>query len=258
MDDAARPVVTSTAPNYGHMKFINVTKRLGHVMALRDVTLIVGRGEYVAVLDPEGIAGPCFLGLAAGWLEPDHGMVLIDGVPGRLLGPAARRAAVISRGQDVMEEMTVWQNIAMDCVSLGFPEPVTTQRVRYAADLLRLKKDLAEPGCKLPAAKRIRTLLARPVALGCDLLLLDGLTRGTDRRVRAKVSRSIKRLRRRGGITVIYVGTIWEEIPECPSRVVLVDGGVFRILDTSQSPGGIRQVSVEMFGEDVQSTDGGG
>lgn len=258
MDGVARPVVVSTTPNHGHIKFVNVTKRFGHIMAFADATMVIGRGEYVAILDPEGIAGPCFVGLAAGCLEPDHGVVLIDGVPGSLLGMAARRAAVVARGQDVMDEMTVWQNIALGCTSLGLPEPITTQRVRYAADLLRLKRDLAKLGCTLSEAERLRTLLARSVALGCDLLLLDGLTRGADRPVRAKVSRSIRRLRRRGGVTVIYVGTTWEEIPETPSRVMLADRGVLRILNASEFPGGIRQGSVETFHEDTRSLNGEG
>lgn len=247
MSGAARPVTMSMAPNHGHLKFLNVSKRLGPISALRDATMVIGRGEYVAILDPVGTAGPCLIGLAAGWLEPDHGVVLVDGVPGSLLDAAARRAAVVSRGHDVMDEMTVWQNIAVGCVSIGLPEPIITERVRYAADLLKLKKDLAEPGFQLTRAGRLRTLLARPVALGCDLLLLDGLLHGADRCTMAKMSRSIKRLGTRAGITVIYVATTWEEIPEAPSRVMLVKNGELRILDTLSVPERISQRSVEVF-----------
>jgi nitrate/nitrite transport system ATP-binding protein len=120
----ARPRSTMSAP---FLELNGVTKRYGVHTVLRDVTLSIAQGEFVAIVGFSGAGKTTLINLIAGLTMPDSGTVQLKGEP--IAGPGADRG-VVFQNYALLPWLTVFENVAL-AVDAVFPRWSEEQRAAH-------------------------------------------------------------------------------------------------------------------------------
>jgi putative ABC transport system ATP-binding protein len=180
------------------------------VRALRGVDLTVAAGEFVALMGPSGCGKSTLLNLVAGLDVPDEGTIVVAGDPvtGRREDDLARlrrrHIGIVFQFFNLLEGMTVLENVALPALIAGRKRRMAETRARDLLDLLGIgEKAGALPGV-LSGGQRQRLAIARALANEPTLLLADEPTGALDSDGGAEVIELLRRLHV-GGQTVILV-----------------------------------------------------
>jgi spermidine/putrescine transport system ATP-binding protein len=90
----------------------NVTRRFGDFLAVDDVTLSIGTGEFFTLLGPSGCGKTTLLRMIAGFDAPDGGEIVLDGQSMADVPPEARNIHTVFQSYALFPHMTVADNIA--------------------------------------------------------------------------------------------------------------------------------------------------
>jgi putative ABC transport system ATP-binding protein len=198
------------------------------VRALRGVDLTVDGGEFVALTGPSGCGKSTLLNLVAGLDLADEGTIVVAGteVTGRGEDDLARlrreHIGIVFQFFNLLEGMTVLENVALAAIIAGRRRKVAETRARDLLDLLGIgDKASAAPGV-LSGGQRQRLAIARALANEPTLLLADEPTGALDSDGGQEVIELLSRLHH-GGQTVLLVTH--------DSRVAAAAGRVVRMLD---------------------------
>ena len=202
-----------------------VSKRFGSFVALDDVSLTVGRGEFVCFLGPSGCGKTTLLRAIAGLDPQDEGRVIQAGRDISALPPAARDFGIVFQSYALFPNMTVSANVGYGLVSLGRRREEIEARVRELLALVGLTDQAWKYPAQLSGGQQQRVALARAIAMDPGLLLLDEPLSALDALVRAHLREEIKALQRRLGITTIMVTHDQEEALSIADRVVVMNRG---------------------------------
>jgi ribose transport system ATP-binding protein len=208
-------------------------KAFGATIALDEVDLAVEAGEVCALVGQNGAGKSTLMAILAGAVKADAGTMRLDGVPYAPRDPlAAREAGVATIYQElsIAPHLTVMENIALGVEPVRGPLAVVNRdRMRQlAADALgELGHTDIHPeaiaGDLSPAAQQL-VEIARALAIGCRVLVLDEPTSSLGRADVLSLFGLIGRLKRQG-IAVVYISHFIEEVKEVSDRfVVLRDG----------------------------------
>jgi len=171
----------------------NVSKRHGKVVALDKVTLSISPGECVALVGESGSGKTTLLRCINRLLDPDAGTVSIDGRDTRSMNAVGLRRSIGYVPQDggILPHWTVARNVALVPVLQGMPDSV--RRAEQA--LISVGFDPAVIGGRWPhelsGGQRQRVAMARALAAGQRLLLLDEPFGALDAITRAELQRQI-------------------------------------------------------------------
>ncbi len=216
----------------------HITKTFGDYAALRDVSLEVRDGEFLALLGPSGSGKTTLLRIIAGLAFPDAGRVAFNGEDVTDLKVADRKVGFVFQHYALFKHMTVAENIGFGLsVRKRALRPAKAQIAARAQELLELVQ-LGELGSRYPAqlsgGQRQRIALARALAVEPQLLLLDEPFGALDAKVRKELRRWLRQLHDRMGLTSIFVTHDQEEALELADRVVVMDHGVIEQIGTPE------------------------
>jgi putative ABC transport system ATP-binding protein len=180
------------------------------VRALRGVDLTITSGEFVALMGPSGCGKSTLLNLVAGLDTPDEGEITVAGeeVTGRSEDDLARlrrrHIGLVFQFFNLLEGMTVLENVALPAVIAGRRRKMAETRARDLLDLLGISdKASAVPGV-LSGGQRQRLAIARALANEPTLLLADEPTGALDSAGGDEVMELLRRLHT-GGQTIAMV-----------------------------------------------------
>jgi ABC-type sugar transport system ATPase subunit len=212
------------------LKLRNVRHRRSGREVLRIDSLDIEAGEHVCVLGPNGAGKTTLLRLLAGILPPDSGDVTIDGVSTSPGNVTLRRRVAYATQQPGLLSTSVRRNVELPLRWRGVPR---RQRGRVVDDALRRLRisGLAErPARELSGGEQQRVSLARAIALGPAVLLLDEPVAGLDAASRAAFLADLARALADRTATVVQVSHRAAEAMALSDRViVLVDGQVHQV-----------------------------
>jgi ATP-binding cassette, subfamily B, bacterial len=170
---------------------------------LRDVTFTVPAGRTVALVGPTGSGKSTIATLAARLLDPDDGRVSLGEVPARDLAAdeLAKTVALVPQLSFAFDD-TVRANVTLDRRRPD-GEPIADEEVWSALSTAQIRPyverlshglgtELGERGTTLSGGQRQRLVLARALAGGPRLLILDDATSAVDPRVEAAILRSLR------------------------------------------------------------------
>jgi osmoprotectant transport system ATP-binding protein len=197
--------------------------------------LDIPKGALVAFLGGSGCGKTTTLKMINGLIPPDAGEVWIEGRPAAEEPPwrLRRRIGYVFQEVGLFPHLTVAENIAVG------PRLAGWDRARIAArttELLELVALPAEIGARLPAAlsggQRQRVGLARALAAGPGIMLMDEPLGALDPVVREALGRDYRRLHDRLGLTTVMVTHDVTEALLLADQVVVLDRGKIAAVDT--------------------------
>ena len=203
----------------------SVTKRYGETTALQDVSLQTRPQETLAILGPSGCGKSTLLRVIAGLERPDSGAVLWDGVDITAVSPHLRHFGLMFQGYALFPHRTVRQNVDFGLRMQGVPTPERTARVRQALEWVDMTEFADRSVEGLSGGEQQRVALARTLAPGPRLVMLDEPLGALDRRLRERLVVEIDELLRRQGSAALYVTHDHEEAAAVGDRIILMRGG---------------------------------
>lgn len=184
-----------------------VSKRHGEILALDDVSLSAAPGECIALVGESGSGKTTLLRCINRLLDPDSGVIRIDDKDTRSLNPVALRRSIGYVPQDggILPHWTVLRNVAL--VPLLQRMDDAPQRAERA--LAAVGFDARQIGKRWPhelsGGQRQRVAMARALAAGQRLLLLDEPFGALDAITRAELQRQLKAIRAESKPTTVLV-----------------------------------------------------
>ena len=204
----------------------NVSKRFGHVEALRTLSLDVASGEFVTLLGPSGCGKSTTLRIIAGLTAPDSGEVRIGDRDVTHLPTFRRRIGMVFQSLALFPHLTVGENIAFGLEMRKFEPGNETALVRRALETVRLSGYEERYPSQLSGGQQQRVALARAVVFNPDVVLLDEPLAALDRNLREAMQTELRELTRRIGITSIFVTHDQEEALILSDRIAVMNDGV--------------------------------
>ena len=208
--------------------FADVSKRYGPLAALDGVTLEIAEGSFVALVGASGSGKTTLLKTINRLIVPDSGTVTVDGVDVAGIDPVQFRRGIgyAFQGIGLFPHLDVATNIATVPRLLGWDAPRIAARV---AELLTLVDLPPEVATRLPAAlsggQRQRVGVARALAAGPKLMLLDEPFGALDPLTRDGLATRYRELHDRLGLTSIIVTHDMQEALLLADRVVVLRSG---------------------------------
>jgi simple sugar transport system ATP-binding protein len=192
-----------------------VSKYFGNVIALKDVSAVVGAGEVTCVLGDNGAGKSTFIKILSGVHQHDDGELLVDGEPTRFGSPrAARERGIATVFQDLatVPLMSIWRNFFLGSEPTRKLGPLRVVDVKAAQRIMHDEmakmgidvRDPDQPVGTLSGGERQAVSIARAVYFGAKVLILDEPTSALGVKQSGVVLRYIAQARDRG-IGVIFI-----------------------------------------------------
>ncbi|OFX16639.1 hypothetical protein A3K71_01255 [archaeon RBG_16_50_20] len=216
------------------ISFTNITKKFGKVLALDRLSFDVQNGEYLCVLGPTGSGKTTLLRLIAGLLRPDEGAIYFDGKPVNRLEAHDRNAVYVPQQYALFPHLTVLQNVAFGPLARQKPEKEALDAAWKTLEMVRLSWRAKAYPSELSGGMQQRVALARGLASGADLLLLDEPLGALDARLRLDLRHKLRELVKQSGFTAIHVTHDRDEAMSVADRILVLRGG--RIQDHGVPP----------------------
>jgi len=204
----------------------NVTKRFGSVVAVDNLSLEVGRGEFFTLLGPSGCGKTTVLRIVAGFYTPDEGRVFFDDKDVTTLPPFKRNTGMVFQTYALWPHMSVFDNVAYGLRVRKVPRSEIRKRVLDVLRLVGLEEFEKRFPSQLSGGQQQRVALARALVIEPDILLLDEPLSNLDAKLRIQTRTEIKKLQKKLKITTVYVTHDQEEALCISDRVAVMNRGV--------------------------------
>ncbi len=207
------------------VKLVNLSKSFGDIKAADGLDLEVQDGEYLCLLGPTGAGKTTALRIISGLLSPDEGRVLFNERDCTRMEVEERKAALLSQSYALFPQLTVEDNIIFGLNIRGAQERLKEQVLIGMLDLVRLSGRSDAYPCELSGGMQQRTALARALASGAEVLLLDEPLRALDARLRISLRKELRSLVKSLRMTAIHVTHDHDEALVMADRVAIIRHG---------------------------------
>ncbi|MEE9335294.1 MAG: ABC transporter ATP-binding protein [Granulosicoccaceae bacterium] len=189
------------------LELAGVNKQVGTELHINDVSLKMERGSLNILLGPTLSGKTSLMRLMAGLDRPTGGDITIDGKS--VVGVKVRRRNIAMVYQQFINypAFTVYENIASPLRLAGLEEKALDDKVREAADLLKLSDYLERTPLNLSGGQQQRTAIARALVKDAELVLLDEPLANLDYKLREELRVELPRIFSKSGAILIYATT---------------------------------------------------
>jgi len=210
----------------------NVTKRFGKLLAVNNVSLHIHEKEYFALLGPSGCGKTTLLRLIAGLIKPDKGKIyigdrLVNDVP-----PEDRDIGFVFQTFALFPHMDAWDNVTYGPKVKGFDMKKAGTIGHEVLEMVRLNERLNAFPNELSGGMMQRIAVARALAAGAKLLLLDEPLGQLDAKVRNDLRYEIRRMTKDLGLTAIHVTHDQAEAMAISDRIAVMKKGSIKQVGT--------------------------
>ena len=198
-------------------------------VALDDVSLSVGRGEFVGLIGHTGSGKSTLIQHMNGLLRPSNGQVLFEGQDVWSDAKLTRRlrfhvGLVFQYPEYQLFEETVYKDISFGPKNMGLDSAEIDRRVRRAAEFVGLSEEhLKKSPFDLSGGEKRRAAIAGVMAMEPEVLILDEPTAGLDPRGREVILSLVRTYREQTGSTVILVSHSMEDVAKTADKVLVLN-----------------------------------
>ncbi len=210
----------------GILELSNVSKGFGEGGArkqvLRDISLSVAEGEFLAILGFSGTGKSTLINLLAGLDRPDRGAARFKGAP--IDGPGPERGMVF-QSYSLMPWLTVQGNVglAVDAVHRARPRAERARLTRKYIDMVGLSHAASRRPAELSGGMRQRVGIARALAMEPEVLLLDEPLGALDALTRANLQDEIEQIWEADRRTVVMITNDVDEAILLADRIIALN-----------------------------------
>ncbi len=231
-----------------YLEIEDLSKRYGNRNILNNVSLSIGRGEFLSLLGPSGCGKTTLLRIIAGFETADAGRLSLESREITPVAAAQRGMGMVFQAYSLFPNMTALDNVRF---GLRIRKLAAKEQLSRAKDMLALV-GLADHMQKFPAqmsgGQQQRVALARALAIRPALLLLDEPLSALDAQVRVQLRDEIRNIQREAGVATIFVTHDQEEALSISDRVaVMHDGSVVQIGSPAEIYGAPADIFVARF-----------
>ena len=185
--------------------FERIRKVFDDVVAVNDFDLSIERGQFVALVGPSGCGKSTVLRMAAGLEAITSGQVRIDGQVVNDVEPKDRDIAMVFQNYALYPDKTVFENMGFGLKMRSVARSQIEDRVRRAAEILRIESLLERRPAQLSGGQRQRVAVGRVIVRDPKVFLFDEPLSNLDAHLRAAMRKELIKLHRRLRATMVYV-----------------------------------------------------
>jgi multiple sugar transport system ATP-binding protein len=214
----------------------NVSKVFGDdVIAVNDVSLEIGDGEFMVLVGPSGCGKSTILRMLAGLEELTTGELYIGDTQVTDLPPKDRDIAMVFQNYALYPHMTVEQNVGFGLKLHKTPKEELNKRVADVSKILGLEPLMQRRPAELSGGQRQRVAMGRAMVREPRAFLMDEPLSNLDAKLRVQMRSELSRLHERLGTTTVYVTHDQVEAMTLGHRVAVLKDGVLQQVDTPQN-----------------------
>ncbi len=216
------------------VRIVNVSKRFGNIVALDNVSLEIHEREYFSLLGPSGCGKTTLLRTIAGLIQPDSGDIYIGNRRVNDVPPEDRDIGFVFQTFALFPHMTVWNNVTYGPWVKGFNMEKANTIGHEVLEMVKLHERLDSLPTELSGGMMQRTAVARALAAGAKLLLLDEPLGQLDAKVRNELRYDIRRMVEDLQLTAIHVTHDQAEAMSISDRIALMKKGTVKQVGTPE------------------------
>jgi NitT/TauT family transport system ATP-binding protein len=188
----------------------NVSQRYGDagsaqsVLALDNISLDIGRGEFVCLLGPSGCGKSTLLNIVGGLVAPSMGEITVDGRPVRG-EPLPRQVAFVFQESTLFPWYTILENFRIALKSQDIAKSEWDSRALDALEAVGMAGFARHYPTQLSVGMRQRVNMARSICVGTDILLMDEPFAALDEQTRMVLGEDLSILLAKTGKTIVFV-----------------------------------------------------
>jgi NitT/TauT family transport system ATP-binding protein len=209
-------------------KSFETQRRTSH-LALTDISLAVAEGEFVSILGPSGCGKSTLLYIVGGFVPPTQGSVTVNGRP--VTGPGPDRGPVFQEFA-LFPWKTVLGNVMYGPLERGMARSKAEEKARALIALVHLTGYENFYPKELSGGMKQRVAIARTLAYGPSILLMDEPFGALDAHTRTGMQKELLEIWERDRKTVLFVTHSVEEAIFLSDRVVVLTRSPGRIKET--------------------------
>jgi putative spermidine/putrescine transport system ATP-binding protein len=202
-----------------------IRKSYGEVLAVRDVDLHVGEGEFFTLLGPSGSGKTTTLRVIAGFEQPDSGRVTLGGEDITHRPPYTRDVNTVFQDYALFPHMSVAENVGYGLKVKRVARAERRHLVDEVLEMVRLTGYGDRKPVQLSGGQRQRVALARAIVNRPRVLLLDEPLGALDLKLRQEMQVFLKSLQRELGMTFLYVTHDQEEALTMSDHLAVFNNG---------------------------------
>jgi len=217
------------------LALIDIHKSFGALQAVAGISFQVAPGDVLALLGPSGCGKSTVLAIIAGLEYPERGDVTWDGESILDVPSHKRGFGLMFQDYALFPHMNVFDNIAFGLRMARCPDERLNNRVGEMLDLVGLSGTGHRDVNTLSGGEQQRVALARSLAPGPRLLMLDEPLGALDRNLRERLLDELRQILKSVHQTSIYVTHDQEEAFALADRVAVMNAGCLEQLDSPQT-----------------------
>lgn len=199
-----------------------VTKKFGDFTALEDVNINVDDGEYVSIIGPSGCGKTTLLRIVAGMIGDYEGHVYVDGEPFDDKPLEERSIGYVFQNIALFPNMNVGGNVSYSPRARGLNREIVRTTTLEMLELMKLRERYHDYPKSLSGGMQQKTALARALASGAKLLLLDEPLSLLDLKVRTELRYELRSIVKDMGLTAVHVTHDQEEAMAISDRIIVM------------------------------------
>ena len=228
--------------NEGHSSSVVEAKGLGltfhtndgPVVALTDVNLHIGKGEFVSFIGPSGCGKTTFLRVIADLEQPTSGSIRINGMSPEE-ARAKRAYGYVFQAPALFPWRTIENNVALPLEIMGFADAEKRERIKRTLTLVNLSGFEKKYPWQLSGGMQQRASIARALAFDADLLLMDEPFGALDEIVRDHLNSELLKLWAATNKTIAFVTHSIPEAVYLSTKIVVMSPRPGRVTDIIES-----------------------
>ncbi len=192
---------------------------------LRNINLEIEEKDFCVILGPSGCGKTTLLRMIAGLNSITEGDLYFNDRRVNTVAPKDRDIAMVFQSYALYPHMTVYDNMAFSLSMRKERKQVIDQRVREAADLLKIEDYLYSKPADISGGQRQRVALGRAIVRKPKVFLMDEPLSNLDAKLREHMRVELVRIHNQLGTTSIYVTHDQTEAMTMATKIVLMDEG---------------------------------
>jgi putrescine transport system ATP-binding protein len=218
----------ATSPVDDYVQVLGITKDFDNFRAVDNATFSIRKGEIFALLGASGCGKSTLLRVLAGFETPTSGRILLEGQDIASFPPYRRPINMMFQSYALFPHMSVEKNIAFGLKQDRMAKAEMADRVAELLKLVRMSEYAHRKPHQLSGGQQQRVALARSLAKGPKLLLLDEPMAALDKKLRGQMQLEVVDIIERLGVTCIMVTHDQDEAMTMANRIAVMERGVIR------------------------------